>query len=156
MKCEIVKINKCALVVLIFLFIFSCSFPRIIFLKDPLTPEDHINLGVIYEKNGDLEAAINEYKKALPDLPVAFLYIGNIFFSKGEYNLAEEYYKKAINNDPFNADAYNNLAWLYYLKRENLDEAELLVVRAIKLNEKNKDIYIDTLIKIKELKKLAN
>ena len=42
----------------------SCSLPRIIVLEDPLTPEEHINLGVAYEKKGEADNAMKEYKEA--------------------------------------------------------------------------------------------
>lgn len=121
-------------------------------LDDPLSPGEHLNLGVAYEKNGEMDNALKEYKVASKKLPIAFLYIGNIYFQKEEFDEAESYYKKAINKDPGNADAYNNLAWLYYAKKEKLDEAERLALKAIELNPAKKNIYQDTLEKIRELK----
>ena len=135
------------------LLLLGCAFPRIIVLDDPLSPEEHLNLGVTYEKNGELDNALKEYKAASKKLPIAYLYIGNIYFQKNEYVEAECYYKKAIKKEPENADAYNNLAWLYFIKRKNLDEAERLVVKAIELNPVKKNIYQDTLDKIRALKK---
>lgn len=126
--------------------------PRIIVLDDPLSPEEHINLGVAYEKKGELDDALKEYKEASKKLPSAYLYIGNIYFQKNEFDEAESNYKKAIRKDPGNADAYNNLAWLYYTKKENLDRAEELVLKAIELDPKKKDVYYDTLEKIKGVK----
>ncbi len=130
----------------------SCSLPRIIVLEDPLTPEEHINLGVAYEKKGEADNALKEYKEASKKLPSAYLYIGNIYFQKNELAEAETYYKKAIKKDTQNADAYNNLAWLYYTKKENFDEAESLALKAIELNPSKKDIYQDTLDKIRGVK----
>jgi tetratricopeptide (TPR) repeat protein len=130
----------------------QCSSFRIIVLKDPLTPEEHLNLGIAYEKNGEFDHAIREYKLALKKLPVANLYLGNAHFQKKELNQAEAYYKKAIKKKPQDADAYNNLAWLYYTKREKLDEGEKLALKAIELNPSKESIYRDTLEKIRELK----
>ena len=132
-----------------FLFISSCTIPRIIVLDDPLSPEEHLNLGVTYEKQGDFDDALKEYKAASKKLPLAYLYMGNVYFQKKEYDEAEVYYKKAIKKNPENADAYNNLAWLYYTKRENLDEAERLALKAIELNPSKKEEYSDTLEKIR-------
>ena len=146
----------CVLCALSALLLFSgCSFPRIIILKDPLTPEEHLNLGVAYEKQGEFEPAIKEYRAATKKLPRAYLYLGNVHFQKKDLGKAEEYYKKAIKNDPRNADAYNNLAWLYYTKKENLEQAEHLALKAIDLDPSKEDIYRDTLEKIRELKKTA-
>jgi tetratricopeptide (TPR) repeat protein len=132
----------------------GCSLPRIIVLDDPLSPEEHINLGVTYEKKGELDNALKEYREASGKLPVAFLYMGNVFLQKNEFGEAEFNYKKAIMQDPRNADAYNNLAWLYYVKKENLDEAESLVLKAMELNPSKKEIYQDTLDRIRDLKTL--
>ncbi|MBI4687784.1 MAG: tetratricopeptide repeat protein [Nitrospirae bacterium] len=133
------------------LFLTSCSFPRIIILDDPLSPEEHINLGIVYEKKGELDNAISEFKKASKKLPLAYLYIGNIYMQKNDLAGAEENYRKAIRKQPELADAYNNLAWLYYVKKENLKEAEVLALKALELNPSNTN-YKDTLQKIRELK----
>ena len=130
----------------------GCSFhiPKIIVLDDPLSPEEHLNLGVSYEKNGEYDNAIKEYTVASKRLPVAYLYIGNVYFLKNDLREAEKYYKKAIQKDPLNADAHNNLAWLYYTEGENLTEAETLALKAIALDPSKKDTYQDTLCKIRD------
>ena len=134
-------------------FIVSCSSFKIIVLKDPLTPEEHLNLGVAYEQKGELDPAMREYQLASKKLPIAYLYLGNAHFQKNEFSKAEAYYKKAIKKEPQNADAYNNLAWLYYTRRENLGEGEKLALKAIELNPTKEQIYRDTLEKIRELRK---
>ena len=141
------------LIVSFFLMVSACAFPKIIVLDDPLSPEEHLNLGVAYEKKGELDNALKEYQEASKKLPVAYLYMGNIYFQKNELDEAESHYKKAINKEPENADAYNNLAWLYYVRKQHLDEAENLAAKAVELNPSKKNIYMDTLEKIRELKK---
>lgn len=135
------------------LYATGCSFPRVIILKDPLTPEEHLNLGVTYEQQGDFENAIKEYNLAAKNLPGALLYLGNAHFQKKEWKKAEDYYRLAIEKEPDNADAHNNLAWLYYTRREKLDEAETLARKALRLNPGKGDIYRDTLEKIQEARK---
>ncbi|MFB3886524.1 MAG: tetratricopeptide repeat protein [Thermodesulfobacteriota bacterium] len=141
------------LVLACLLILSGCGLPRIILVKDPLTPEEHLNLGVTYEKKGEFDHAMAEYRLAAKKLDIAYLYLGNAHFQKKEWVEAEEYYKKAIERDPRNADAYNNLAWLYYAKKENLDEAEDLASKAMELNPSKDKIYRDTLQKIREMKK---
>ena len=139
---------------LLSLLVFSgCSLPRVIILKDPLTPEEHVNLGVSYEKQGDFDNAIREYNLAAKEHPRAYFYLGNAYFQKKEWKRAEDCYRKAIRKEPDNADAFNNLAWLYYTRNENLDEAERLARKAIELNPAKEGIYKDTLDRIKEIKK---
>jgi tetratricopeptide (TPR) repeat protein len=143
----------CLFSLIILLFSTACGMPRIIVLNDPLTPEEHLNLGVSYEKNNELDAAVSEYKAAAKSLPIAYLYLGNVSFGKGEYADAEDCYRKAIKKDPANAEAYNNLAWLYYTQGRNFEEAEGLALRAVELNPAKADVYCDTLEKIRDMKK---
>ena len=147
----LLRVTRCALL-FNFLLLAGCSLSRIIVLEDPLSPEEHLNLGVAYERKGELDRAIKEYEAASKQLPMAYLYIGNVYFQKKELDEAERYYLEAMKKDPGNADAYNNLAWLYYTKRANLEEAEELTLKALTLNPAKKDLYQDTLEKIRELK----
>ena len=132
-------------------FLWGCTLPRIVVLKDPLTPKEHLNLGVTYEQQGEFAAAIQEYKLAAKHLPQAYLYLGNVAFRQQEWTQAERYYQKAIDKDPSLADAYNNLAWLYYTRREKLDKAERLARKALALGPAKGEIYRDTLERIRAL-----
>jgi tetratricopeptide (TPR) repeat protein len=129
----------------------SCSVPRIIVLSDPLTPEEHLNLGVIYERNGETALAAEEFRKASESLPLAYVYLGNVSFQTRSFDEAEKYYRLAMDKDPSLGDAYNNLAWLYYTKEENLDEAQALAEKAVALNPSQPQ-YLDTLDKLKALR----
>ena len=129
----------------------QCSLPKIYILHDPLTPEEHLNLGVSYEEKGELDNALKEYALAAKQLPRGYLYMGNVYFLKKDWTEAEKNYKKAIKEDPQDADAYNNLAWLHYSQGKNLKEAEALSLKAMGLNPSN-PTYRDTLEKIKEKK----
>ena len=132
------------------ILIWGCSFPKIIILKDPLTPEEHLNLGVAYEKKGEFDEAIREYQAAAKKLPIAFLYLGNTYFLKNDWDQAEIYFKKAIEKDGKNATAYNNLAWLYFQRGKNLEQAEALAQKALELDPSKSSIYGDTLEKVRE------
>lgn len=132
----------------------SCTtFPKIIVPHDPLTPKEHINLGLAYQKNGEINHAIDEFKTAAKKLPDAYVYLGNLYFKKNDTDKAEKFYRKAINGNSDLGDAYNNLAWLYYTKRENLDEAQSLAQKAVDINPDN-PTYQDTLKKINKLRTL--
>jgi tetratricopeptide (TPR) repeat protein len=139
---------KTILLIAALLCISSCSLPRILILHDPLTPEEHINLGVTYESKKEFEEALKQYEAVTKKIPIAFLYMGNVYFQKDAVADAEKYYKKAIQKtgDP---RAYNNLAWLYYAKEMNLDKAEKLARKAVELSPDEQD-FKDTLEKIIE------
>lgn len=128
------------------LALVSCSLPRIMVLHDPLTPEEHVNLGVAYEKKGELDEALAQYQAASAKLPLAYLYEGNVYFQKNDMKRAEASYKKAIEKTD-DARAYNNLAWLYYTTGEHLQEAERLARKAVELSPGSPD-FVDTLDKI--------
>ncbi len=128
--------------------LMSCGLPRIVILNDPLTPEEHVNLGVAYEKKGELDAALEQYKTASTKLPMAYLYLGNIYFQKNDFDNAEKAYKQSIAKTE-SPGAYNNLAWLYYTTDKNLEEAEKLARKAVDLSPGMAD-FRDTLEKIIE------
>jgi len=144
----------CLLILGSLLCLASCSLPRILVLNDPLTPREHINLGVSYEHSGELDAALKEYETASRELPVAYLYMGNVLFQKKDFERARAAYQDAIEktDDP---RAYNNLAWLYYTKGTNLDEAERLAKKAVELAPGEEE-FKDTLRMIAEKRTRKN
>ncbi|MCM8766431.1 MAG: PA2778 family cysteine peptidase [Candidatus Omnitrophica bacterium] len=114
--------------------------------------EDYLYLGYLLEKNGDLKKAEEFYEKTiqlLPRVKIAYFNLGNIYFKQKEFLKAEEFYKRAIALDENFADACNNLAYLYLTTRKNLEEARLLIERAISLDPRNEN-YLDTLNQIKK------
>jgi tetratricopeptide (TPR) repeat protein len=125
-----------------------CAIPRIAVLHDPLTPEEHVNLGVSYEKRGELEAALSEYKEASKELPLAHLYMGNIYFQQQNYPFAEKAYRAAIKKAGA-AEAYNNLAWLYLTTETKMADGEELAAKAVELSPESEG-FKDTLQKIRE------
>ena len=52
-----------AFVVLALLFLSGCSLPRIIILNDPLSAEEHNNLGRIYESQEKYDLAAQQYRQ---------------------------------------------------------------------------------------------
>jgi Tfp pilus assembly protein PilF len=105
----------------------GCSrIPRIIVLEDPLNAAEHVELGVAYERKGELDLARREYERALQKdrkFYRARLNLGNIFLAKKEYGKAREEYLLALELRPGDAEATNNLSWAAIFSGEGIDEA---------------------------------
>jgi tetratricopeptide (TPR) repeat protein len=111
---------------------------------------------VAYERRGEFDQAIREYQLAAKKVPIAFFYLGNAYFLKNDWDQAEIYFKKAIEKDAKNAAAHNNLAWLYYRRGKNLEQAEALAQKALELDPSKGSIYRDTLEKVREKRRAIN
>lgn len=112
---------------LVLLLSGGCSrIPKIIVLEDPLTAAEHVDLGVAYERKGELDLAQREYERALRKdgkLYRARINLGNVFLAKKEYGKARKEYLKALEQQPGDAEAANNLSWAAILSGEGIDEA---------------------------------
>ena len=112
---------------LLLLLAGGCSrIPKIIVLEDPLTAAEHVDLGVAYERKGELDLAQREYERALLKDRKFFrarLNLGNIFLAKKEYRKAREEYLQALKLRPGDAEATNNLSWAAIYSGEGIDEA---------------------------------
>ncbi len=124
------KLNKTLFKIspIIIMLIFSAGCASLhgsLLMKDPLTAEEHNNLGVIYEREGKLDLAIREYKSAIrvdSRLITPVVNLGNVYLKQGEYTEAEKYYKQALKKDDINLEAANNLASLYIGTGSNYQE----------------------------------
>jgi len=116
-----------ALLLLILLLAGGCSrIPRIIVLSDPLNAAEHVELGVAYERKGELDLARREYERALRKdrkFYRARVNLGNIFLAKKEYGKAREEYLLALELRPGDAEVTNNLSWAAIFSGEGIDEA---------------------------------
>jgi tetratricopeptide (TPR) repeat protein len=112
---------------LVLLVAGGCSrVPKIIVLEDPLTAEEHVQLGVAYERKGELDLAQREYERALRKdgkLFRARVNLGNVFLAKKEYGKAREEYLQALELRPGDAEATNNLSWAAIDSGEGIEEA---------------------------------
>ena len=137
---------------LLFLFFFGpagCgTLPRVIVLHDPLSGQEHLQLGLSYEARGEWDLAIQEYQTALDkggSPAVVQGYLGNVYYAKKDYAAAERAYHTSLRLNPRNAPILNNLASLYLAEKRDLLEAERLVQQAIGLDPARKPYYLDTL-----------
>ncbi len=105
----------------------GCSrVPRIIVLEDPLTASEHVDLGVAYERKGELDLALREYERALRKdgkFHRARVNLGNVFLAKKEHGKARDEYLLALELRPGDVEATNNLSWAAILSGEGIDDA---------------------------------
>jgi tetratricopeptide (TPR) repeat protein len=119
-----------------------------LFMEDPLSAQEHNNLGVIYEREGKYELALREYSQAIesdPGLVTPLVNTANVYYGLGEYTNAEKFYKKALSKDERNLEAANNLASLYIETGEGYDEALGYILRATEGAETIPPYALDTM-----------
>ena len=135
--------------VLLIVLLGSCASLRgSLFMEDPLTAEEHNNLGVIYEREGKNDLAIREYKKAISSdssLVTPQVNLGNIYFKQGEFTLAEKSYKDALELGKTNLEAANNLSSLYLETGKHYDEGLGYMLQATEGLESIPPYALDTI-----------
>lgn len=138
--------RACALAAAVLLA--GCGLPRIVVLHDPLTAEEHWQLGVSYARDGNRERAEQEYRQGLKknagDARI-WSSLGHLHQSQGRAAEAERAYRRALEIDPNFALAHNNLAWLYAEQSTRLPEAEHHARRALATDPARRASYLDTL-----------
>ena len=130
----------------------ACShLPRVLVLHDPLTPEEHITLGLAYEVEGRPDLAAREYDGALRKkhgFVPALIGLGNLAFDRGALEEAESYYRQALTTAPEDPGGNNNLAMVYLTQQEKLDEAERLANLALAQGGPLQPYVLDTMAHI--------
>ena len=137
------------LFLLVLLLTGGCSrIPKIIVLEDPLTAAEHVELGVAYERKGDLDLALREYERALRKDGTFYrarVNLGNIFLAKKEYGKAREEYLLALELRPGDAEATNNLSWAAIFSGEGIDEALVRMEAVVSGSGGRQPVFLDTL-----------
>jgi tetratricopeptide (TPR) repeat protein len=130
----------------------ACSdLPRVRVLHDPLTPEEHVRLGLAYEVEGRTELAAREYDGALgkeQGYVPALIGLGNLAFNRGTLEEAEAYYRQALITAPEDPGVNNNLAMVYLTQQEKLGEAEQLANLALAQGGPLQPYVLDTMAHI--------
>lgn len=130
------------------LMLSGCSLPQIIVLHDPLSADEHVKLGGIYDSQGKTALARDQYRFAVKQAPEnirAWSLLGDSAFRLKEYPEAEKAYGKALDLDPKSGDLLNNLAWVYIQQDKRLGEAQELVQAALEHAPDRRPYYLDTL-----------
>ena len=111
------------------------------------SPEALFEMGNTYYKNGNLDEAINAYKKAVEqnaDYDAAWANLGAAYYAQQNLDQAEEAYLKAIALSPDDADVVYNLGAIYLQQslasgvpnQDKVSEALKQINRAVALNPK--------------------
>ena len=135
-------------ILLLALLLSGCSLPKIIVLHDPLSADEHIRLGGIYDAQGKTELARDQYQAAVRQDAKhgrAWALLGDTAVRLKDYPGSAKAYKKALRLDPQNGDLHNNLAWVYIQQGEDLEEAHDLTTKALQLFPAHRPYYLDTL-----------
>jgi len=140
--------NSLKTILVLALLLSGCSLPQLIVLHDPLSADEHIHLGGIYDAQGKIELARDQYRAAARQDKKhlrAWSLLGDSAFRLKEYGEAEKAYEKAIDLDPNNGDLHNNLAWVYVQQDRKLGTAQDLVMEAMELTPDHRPYFLDTL-----------
>ncbi len=104
-----------------------------------LQPENtdlNFELGVIHDKQGNIDAAIEQMKKVItlnPDHADALNYLGYTYADRGIHlDEAEQLIRKALTLEPDNGYIIDSMGWLYYQKGM-YSEAAVYLERAVTL-----------------------
>lgn len=95
---------------------------------------DHYNFGTAYEREGNLQAALDQYHNAVaadPQMAIAHVGIGNALAGLGREDEAEKAYENALKEDPRLPAALNNLADLMIRRRRNIPQARAYAEEAV-------------------------
>ncbi len=134
---------------LLLLLAGGCSrLPKVIVLEDPLTAAEHVELGVAYERKGELDLARKEYERALQmdrKLYRARVNLGNVFLAKKEYGKAREEYLRTLELRPGDAEASNNLSWAAIFSGKGIDEALARMETVVSASGGRRPALLDTL-----------
>ena len=145
--------TKRILPVLLMLLVAGCALPKIVILDDPLTAQQHNDLGVAYEEKGDFALAEREYEKALKknrEWVIPYLNLGHLYYRQGKLDRAEHILREGLRARGDHPDLLNNLAWVL-MEKGRLEHAQSLVDKAIAIEDKEE--YRDTRREILERRK---
>lgn len=115
------------LVLLLALVLTGCAAPRVVVLSDPLDAREHNDLGVAYEAAGKTDLALQSYAAAAGkdqswDQPL--INRGNALAATGNWPEAEASYLQALQRNPRNPEAMNNLAFALLNRGKTADALE--------------------------------
>jgi Tfp pilus assembly protein PilF len=143
---------KKSTLLLAILILAGCAMPKIVVFDDPLTAQQHNDLGVAYEEKGDLGLAEKEFEKALKknrEWVIPYLNLGHLYYRQDKLDRAEHILREGLRVKGDHPDLLNNLAWVL-MEKGRLEHAQYLIDKAIAIEDKEE--YRDTRREILERK----
>lgn len=117
----------------------------------------HFQLGRLYVHLKLPTQALASFEKVIALEPVtdieyalfveAHSALGNVYYDQENYEMAMDFFKKAIDLNPADHSSMNNLAWVYAILNIHLEEGIHLSHRSLRLNP-NSPTYLDTLAEL--------
>jgi tetratricopeptide (TPR) repeat protein len=104
-----------------------------------------VNLGVLYEAQGDFPQAVSAYRRAIvlsPELALAHFNLGVAERRQGHLAAADSAFRDALRLDPENADALDQLG-MTHEQGGDLESARLLYERALAIDPNHARTYRD-------------
>ena len=120
-------------------------------LRDPLTASEHNDLGVAYESRGQTALATKEYRRALSldsHLSRVWVNLGNVQAAEGQWHAAGNSFRRALREDPGDADAMNNLAIAWIRQGRSPEAARVWAERAVAVGGARDSVYRATLAEV--------
>jgi tetratricopeptide (TPR) repeat protein len=109
----------------------------------PSSAQNHNNLGDLYGRRGELDKAVEHFKKAIelqPNYGDAYHNLANTYGQMGKIELAIENYQKALEFNPGLWQSDQNLAAIYF-NQEKFDLAAQHQEKAVTLNPQNASLH---------------
>ena len=128
------------------LVLFGCTALRP--PRDPLTADEHNDLGVSYFEQGEPRRAASEFERAVALRPTwarAFVNLGDARLALSDVPGAIDAYQRAVVLTPDDPGAANNLAWALLQDPTRWPEAEAIIDGALSRNPEPRGYYLDTL-----------
>ena len=126
---------------------------HLVVLHDPLSADEHNDLGIAYEASGQPVLAEKQYRRSLAldgKQSRTWVNLGNAEAAQLRWRDAEKSYRRALREDPADPDALNNLAVALHRQNRSRDEARALAARAVAAGGERESVYRATLAEVNE------